>query len=134
LKYSKYIGLAAAFVLILACFLPWAHYPDIDKTFTGFFSEQNRYGKPGKLFVVLAIICSALFLVPKIWAQRLNMVMAVLTIAFAVRTYILFTACYRGICPEKQIGIFLLVGCSIIILLASVLPDMKLKEKGIKQK
>ena len=134
MKYSKYIGLFAACLLILACFMPWAHYPDIDKTFTGFFSEQNRYGKPGKLFVALAIICSVLFLLPKVWAQRLNMVMAVLTIAFAVRTYILFTACYRGICPEKQLGIYLLVGCSFIMLLASVLPDMKLKEKQSNQK
>jgi hypothetical protein len=127
MKYSNYIGIMAAIVLIIACFLPWAYYPDIDKTFTGFFSEQNRYGKPGKLIVFFAITAMALFIIPRVWAKRLNMVMAALTLAFSVRCYMLFSACYRGTCPEKNSGIYLIVITSFIMIIASVLPDMKLK-------
>jgi hypothetical protein len=130
MKYSNLIGIFAAIVLIIACFLPWAYYPDIDKTFTGFFSEQNRYGKPGKLIMFFAIAAIVLFITPRIWAKRSNMVMTALTLAFSVRSYMLFSTCYRGTCPQKQIGIYLIVITSIIMIIASVLPDMKLKDGG----
>ena len=130
MKYSNYIGVAAAIVLIVACFFPWAYYPDLDKNFTGFFSEENRYGKPGKLLVVLSVITIFLFIIPKIWAKRLNMVIAALTFAFSIRNFIVFSGCYRGICPEKKIGLYLVVITSIILLVASVLPDLKLKKSG----
>jgi len=130
MKYSNYIGILAAIVLIIACFLPWAYYPDIDKTFTGFFSEQNRYGKPGKLLVFFSIVAITLFIVPKVWAKRLNMVVTALALAFCVRCFTLFSTCHRGICPEKQIGIYLIFITSVIMIIASVLPDMKLKESG----
>ncbi len=128
MKYSNYIGVLAAVLLIIACFLPWAYYPDINQHFTGFFSEQNRYGRPGKALLFLAVFAIVLFLVQKIWAKRLNMVMAALTLAFSVRCFMLFSACYRGICPEKEIGIYLIIITSVVMIIASVLPYMKLKE------
>jgi amino acid permease len=129
MRYSNYIGILAAIVLIVACFLPWAYYPDIDKTFTGFFSEQNRYGKPGKALVFFAIIAIALFIIPKVWAKRLNMVVTAMALAFSVRCYMLFSACYRGTCPEKNIAIYLIMIASLVMIIASVLPDLKLKDR-----
>lgn len=130
MKYSNYLGILAAIVLIVACFIPWAHYPDIDKTFTGFFSEQNRYGKPGKALVFFAVLAIILFIAPKVWAKRLNMVITALALAFSVRCYMLFTACYRGTCPEKETGIYLIVITSFVMIIASVLPDLKLKDRA----
>jgi hypothetical protein len=130
MKYSNYIGILAAVILIVACFLPWAYYPDINKIFTGFFSEQNRYGKPGKALVFFAIFAIALFTVSKVWAKRLNMVVTALSLAFSVRCYMLFSACYRGICPEKKTGIYLIVITSVVMIIASVLPYLKLKDGG----
>jgi len=130
MKYSNYIGVLAAIALIIACFLPWAYYPDLNKNFTGFFSEQNRYGKPGKALVFFAVFTIVLFIVPKVWAKRLNMVIAALALAFSVRCFMLFSACYRGICPEKQIGIYLIITTSVLMIIASVLPYMKLKESS----
>lgn len=129
MKYSKWIGLVAAIILIISCFLPWAYYPDLDKTFNGFFSEGNVYGKPGKVFVFFAIMTIFLFLVPRVWAKRLNMLLCILILAFTIKTYILFTSCYRGICPFKKEGLYILMVSSLIILIAAVLPDMKLKER-----
>jgi hypothetical protein len=130
MKYSGWLGFVAVLLLICSCFLPWAYYPDIDKTFTGFFSESNAYGKPGKVFVFLGVISGILFLVPRIWAKRFNLLVTVLMFAYGIKTWILFTSCYHGICPEKKTGIFLIIAASLIILIAAILPDLKLKEES----
>jgi amino acid permease len=129
MKYSNWIGIVAALLLIAACFFPWTYYPDLNKTFSGFFSEGNKYGRPGKVFIFFAIIAIVLFVTPRIWAKRLNMLITVLALAFAIRSFVLFTSCYQGICPEKRAGIFIVLIAPFIMLLASVLPDLKLKEE-----
>ncbi|MBS1936115.1 MAG: hypothetical protein JST96_19100 [Bacteroidetes bacterium] len=130
MKYSHWIGLAFAVLLVIACFMPWAYYPDIDKVFTGFFSEQNRYGKPGKVLIFFSVIATILFFIPRIWAKRFNMLITALNFAFAIKSFLLFSSCYRGICPEKKTGIFLIVISAVIMLVVSLLPDMKLKENN----
>jgi hypothetical protein len=130
MKYSNRIGILAAFFLIIACFLPWAFYPDLDKTFTGFFSEKNFYGRPGKLLTLFALFSVILFIIPRIWAKRLNILITVLTLSFAVKSYLLFTACYQGICPLKKPGIFIILITPLIMLLCAVLPDLKLKAEN----
>src|SRR5579871_496601 len=128
MKYSMFLGITAAIALLIACFIPWAYYPDLDKTFNGFFSEGNAYGKPGKVFIFLAVVSIALFIIPRIWAKRFNMLVVALTIAYAVKSYVLFTACYRGICPDKKFGIFLILISSVIMMIAAVTPDLKLRD------
>lgn len=125
MKYSNYIGIAAAVLLIIACFLPWAYYPDIDKTFTGFFSEHNVYGKPGKFLGVLALVAIVFFLLPKVWAKRANLLLSALLIAFSIKSFILFSSCYQGTCPEKKIGIFLMLIMPMLVALSSILPRGK---------
>lgn len=129
MKYSQWIGIAAALLVIVACLLPWAYYPDLQKEFTGFFSEQNIYGRPGKVLTLFAVIDIILFLIPRVWAKRANMLVAVLTFAFGVKSYILYTGCYRGICPERRVGIYLMLGGTVIVLVASLLPDLPVREK-----
>lgn len=129
MKYSQWIGILAAALLVGACFLPWAWYPDLRKEFTGFFSEGNAYGRPGKIFMFFAVIQTILFLFPKVWAKRANIFVSALTIAFSLKCYLLFTACYRGICPTPRIGIFLVALASITMLVATLLPGTRLKEE-----
>jgi hypothetical protein len=130
MKYSGWIGIVAALLLIAACFLPWTYYPDLNKTFTGFFSEKNMYGKPGKVFIFFAVLAIVLFIIPRIWAKRLNILITVLTVSFAIKSYLLFTSCYHGNCPGKKEGIFIILIAPVIMVLASVLPDLKLKEEN----
>ena len=129
MKYSQWIGVAAALLLIGACYLPWAYFPDLHKEFTGFFSENNVYGRPGKIFVFFCGIAIVLFLVPRIWAKRANIFVAAVILAFAIKSFILYTACYRGICPEKRVGIFLVMLGAILIVVTAVSPNVQLKEK-----
>jgi len=129
MKNSQWIGIAASILLVAACFLPWAWYPDLQESFTGFFSEKNTYGRPGKILLFFGIVATILFLAPRVWAKRANVLVCAITIAFCIKNYIVYTGCYRGICPEKKIGIFLTLFAAALMTLCAVLPDTKLKEK-----
>ncbi|HEY4875512.1 MAG TPA: hypothetical protein VIH86_08080 [Puia sp.] len=128
MKYSMSVGIIAALILIASCFIPWTYYPDIDKTFTGFFSQANAYGKPGKAIIFFSVLSVVLFIIPKIWAKRFNVLVTAITIAYCVRSYVLFTTCSGGVCPEKKVGIFLIVISSALMLVSALLPDLKLNE------
>ncbi|MDB5198917.1 MAG: hypothetical protein JWO92_880 [Chitinophagaceae bacterium] len=130
LKIIKWIGLTACVVLIIACFLPWTYHADINKTFTGLFSEQNMYGRPGKFLIFYAVVSAILILLQKVWAKRVHLFFAALTLGYAVKTYVLFTSCYNAYCPDKKYGIWLMMGCCVVILVAAIFPDMKLKKSN----
>ena len=127
MKYSQWIGVAAAILLIISCFMPWTWYPDLGKSFNGFYSEGNIYGKPGKLLAFLSVLLIALYLTPRVWAKRWNMFNGCFTLAYTIKTFILFTGCYGGVCPEKLAGIWIMLGCSLAIMLTVLVPDTPLK-------
>jgi len=129
MKYSQWIGILAAIVLMVACFLPWTFHPDLQKDFTGFYSEENNYGKPGKVFMVLAVLAIAFYLIPRIWAKRWNMLICAITVAYAIKSFILFTGCYRGICPDKKAGLWMILAAAILMMVMAVMPDTKVKAK-----
>ena len=127
MKHSQWIGVAAALLVIAACYMPWAYFPDLQKDFTGFFSEQNRYGKPGKVLLFLSAVAIILFLVPKMWAKRANIFAGGVSFAWSLKSFILYSACYRGTCPERRIGIFLVLFGGLIVFVATLLPDLPVK-------
>jgi len=120
MKYTKWIGIAASVVLIFICFLPWTYHADIHKTFTGFFSEKNMYGRPGKYFVFFGLLSLLFFLVERVWAKRAQLFLSGIIVAYAIKTYILFTSCYNAYCPDKKPAIYVLLICSVVILVVSI--------------
>ena len=130
MKNSQWVGIGAALLVVAACFMPWAYFPDLQKEFTGFFSEQNRYGRPGKVLIFFCVVEIICFLVPRVWAKRANIFVAAVCFAWAIKSYMLYTACYRGTCPERRIGIFLVLGGAIVALVASLVPDLPVKPEG----
>jgi len=127
LKNASYAGIAAALFLIFCCFIPWAYYPDLNQNFTGFYSEQNQYGKPGKAFIFLSVVSIFFFLMPRIWAKRANQFVSVLIFAYAMKTYFIYSACYLGICPSIKLGLIGMLVFSLIILICSLLSQTKLR-------
>ena len=125
MKYYKITGWCASALLIASCFMPWAYYADIHKNFTGFFSEQNAYGRPGIFFCFFAAISILLISLNKIWAKRTHIFFAALNIGYLIKTYILFTSCYNAYCPEKKYGLYIVILSSAVLMLVSILPDMK---------
>lgn len=129
MKYSQWIGIFALGILVASCFLPWTYHPDLNKTFTGFFSENNLYGKPGKVFIFLSLIAVVCFVLPRVWAKRINFFVCAVIVAYAFRSFIIYSGCYRGICPEKRGGLWLMLIAAILTLLMAVVPDIKLINK-----
>ncbi len=130
MKYYKQVGYFACALLILSCFLPWAYYPDLNKNFNGFFSENNNYGKPGVFFTFLAVAGIILVYLDKIWAKRVMLIVTAFTLGYLIKTFILFTSCYNAYCPQKKAGIYLLALSCILIAIVSVFPDIPIMGKS----
>jgi hypothetical protein len=124
----KLVGLAACVGLFFASFAPWTYHADLHKFFTGIYSENNAYGKPGIFLSGFAAISGVCILLQKIWAKRFHLFLSALFLGYAVKTYILYTSCYNAYCPEKKYGIYLMLLCTIIILIASIFPKINLKQ------
>ncbi len=115
MKNYKLIGWLACILLFVSCFMPWAYYADLNKTFNGFFSEKNIYGKPGIFFVFIAITSAILIYLDKLWAKRTHIVLTALNIGYLIKTYVLFSSCYNAYCPEKKLGLYILVlSCTVV--------------------
>lgn len=125
----QWIGLLACVLLLVACFMPWAYYADIRETFTGFYSYKNEYGRPGKFLSFTAIAGFILMYLPKVWAKRVNLFLCAIALGYAIKTYILFTSCYNAYCPEKKAGIYLMLICTVLMMLAAIFPDLKMRNK-----
>lgn len=126
MKWIKWISILAAIVLIVSCFFPWIIIKSKNITVTGMDVAGLAYGHYGYFLIPLAIIFILLQLINKIWAKRLNVAISavIVTIAFAC---LWIFRCEYGECPEKQTALYIIFACSIVVLLGSLLPDIKLK-------
>lgn len=134
MKFYKLTGFFACALLIVSCFLPWAYYADLHESFTGFYSHENIYGKPAKVFIFLAVCSLILIYLDKIWAKRTLIFLSALNIGYLIKTYVLFTSCYSTICPQKQYGLYLLMISVLALLIVSLLPNLKVEEETPKEK
>lgn len=121
-NYSRWISLSALALLAIACTMNWAYYPDLEKHFTGFFSEGNRYGKPAYLLLTLGSLSTLMAFLMPTWAKFTGLLAAGLNLAYAIKTIFSFGMCYVAICPEKKAGIWLMLLSAALLLLASMFP------------
>ncbi len=130
IKIIHWVGIVSIISLIVVCFIPWTHYNSINETFTGFhvnrFTTGNYYGKAGIPITVFASVILLLMLVPKTWAKRINLFVAAVLFAYAIRTYIIFgSALFEGE-VVKLPGIYLVVVLSFIILVSTLFPKVEI--------
>lgn len=128
-KYLYWLGIAACVTLMLSCFLPWSYHADLNQSFTGFYSYDNHYGKPGKMLIFLGLIILLCMILPNLWAKRANLFISSFIVAYAIKTFILFGSCYNNYCPQKLFGLYLMVGCTVLMLIAAVFPYAKIPAK-----
>ena len=130
MRYSNYIGIAAGILMIVAATFTWIYIPSINATYTGFGSETfNKFGKPAMMNVFLLVLATIFFLVPKLWAKRANPFVGAINFAWALRNLLLLSTCRNGECPQTTIWLYVYFAASIIVLVMTVLPDMKMVEK-----
>jgi hypothetical protein len=126
----KWLGVVAALLLITACFMKWVYIVSKKITVTGFESTGTYFGKPGAIHLILSIIFILFSLIPRLWAKRANAAVAALNVGWAIRNYLLISGCSGGECPEKQLALYLLLVCSIVMMVASWFPDVKIPQKA----
>ncbi|MBY0479726.1 MAG: hypothetical protein K2Q21_00110 [Chitinophagaceae bacterium] len=132
MKYSQYIGIATAIILIVVCTLPWVYIPSLQIYLTGingkasaelnFGSQIQSHG----FFATIMIIC---FFVSKVWAKRTNVFLGAMNMAWAAKNFLIFSMCRGGECPEKQPALYVLVICAAIMLLMSLFPKMAVSQE-----
>ncbi len=126
MKYSNYIGVLAALLLVATCFVPWVYIQSLDLTITGFYSKGTYYGKPGLMNVFLCSVAILCFLVPKIGAKRTNLFICAFNLAWCIKNFLVISQCQQGECPEKLFGIYAIVFLSIVMMVMSLIPKVKL--------
>lgn len=131
MKYTQTIGIVAAFLLIAMCFLPWVTIAEFNITLSGingYVREGLTFGKQIIAHTFFAVAAIIFYLLPYVWAKRVNLFVTFLNLSWAIKNYIIFTICRQGICPEKKPAIYFLVFFAFVMLLASMLPKIKLKK------
>ena len=129
MRYMKWIGLAAVILLVVSCFLPWVIIPSKNIVVSGVESTGTNFGKPGYTHFVMSFFFIIFHFIPRLWAKRSNLLVVALNIAWAIRNYFIISMCREGDCPEKQIGLWLVMLASVLMLIAALFPDIQLKEE-----
>ena len=131
MKYTQIIGLLAALALIFICFIPWVYVPSLQIYLSGINgkgSPELNFGSQVKSHGFLALLMGVCFLVPRVWAKRLNVFLGAINLSWAFKNFLIFSMCRAGECPEKQMGLYLLLIVSAILLVASLFPKLELKK------
>lgn len=133
MKYSQLIGIICCLLLAGVCFLPWVVIESKQIVFTGWNTGNSRFGKPAVLTTVFCAIMVLCFALPFVWSKRLNLFIAALNVAWALRNYIIITACSMGECPVKKTGIYAQLILPMVILICSFLPKINVNKKAHQQ-
>ena len=129
MRYSKWLGLAAALLLVISAFLPWVIIESKGLTLTGVDTTGTSYGKPAYFHFFLAAVFLVCNFTNRVWAKRLNLLVTALNIGWAIRNLLVLGSCMGGECPARQTGIWLMLISSITMLISSLFPDMKIPAK-----
>ena len=124
----KWIGLAAAVLMIVSCFTPWVFIESRNITVTGIDSTGTNFGKPGYFHFLMTFLFLAFSFIQRVWAKRINLLVTALNLGWAVRNFLIISSCMGGECPVKKMGLFGIVLASVIMLVAALFPDIKLPQ------
>jgi len=128
MKNSQVVGILMVIIVIATCFFPWVFIESKQLSVSGLNAVGTNFGKPGKMILYLASISIVLFLVNKIWAKRINVFVTSFCFAWAIRNYLILSACFAGECPEKKLALYILVVASAIMMVMSFLPKIKIQD------
>lgn len=133
MKNSKWIGVAGVVLLFVAAFQPWITVVSKEITITGMDTAGTNFGKPALMNLIVSGMAAILFLLPAVMAKRANLFFCAFNLAWCIRNFIIVSTCRAGECPEKRFGLYLLLAASVIITIASLLPDNKIKEQQLNE-
>jgi hypothetical protein len=129
MRWMNVVGLLAVALLAISCWMPWVVIESRDIVVSGVAAPGTNYGRPGYVHLILAFFFLIFFLLGKIWSLRVNLFVAALNTAWAIRNFMILTTCYAGECPEKKWGLFLMLAGSLLLLAAALFPGGTPKQK-----
>lgn len=133
MRFPKWLAVASALVLIASCFLDWITIPGKTIVVSGVEATGTNFGKPGYFHFFTSFFFIVLTLIPRVWAKRWNLFVVGLNTGWAIRNFLVIPACFGGICPNREIGIYLMGIASLLMLIAALFPDMKLLSESPSQ-
>lgn len=124
----KWLSVLTAAMIITACFFTWVSVEEKNYFIGGFFSsESGKFGKPGLLHVVMCTMYIVLLIIDRMWSVRTAFFLSAFNMAWAVRNFVMVSACSGGECPEKHTGLYVILLGSLGILI--VTPFIQLRRK-----
>jgi hypothetical protein len=125
----KWLGLLSALLLIFSCFFPWVIIISKNITIRGVDSTGTNFGKPGYFHLFLSFSFIVFNFLERIWAKRINIFIVAINLAWAIRNYIIISACQGGECPEKKIALYTVLFASILMLVTALFPDIDIQKR-----
>jgi uncharacterized protein (DUF952 family) len=127
MRWMKWIGIAAAILLVIACFTTWVTVPSKNITVSGIDAFGTNFGKPGYFHFIAAAFFIVFSMAARVWAKRANLLVVAVNLAWALRNYFIITMCRGGVCPDKHVAIYAILILSFVMLAAALLPDLKIE-------
>lgn len=128
MRYMKWFGLMAVILMVVSCFTPWVIIESKNIVISGVDSGSTNFGKPAYLHFIFSFFFLLFHLIPTLWAKRWNLVVVALNLAWAIRNFIIISACRDGECPLKKTGLYLMLTAAMFMLLSALFPDVELPE------
>lgn len=127
MKYTKWIGLAGAALLIIASFMPWVTIASHQLVISGVDATGTNYGKPAYFHFLLLPFYTAFLLIPRLWAKRWNLVIIALNTAWILKNFMVIGTCKGGECPVRETGFYLMILSGLLMLVGALFPDIRIK-------
>lgn len=123
-----FVPLFVIAVVVASCFLPWMTIESRALTISGVNTAGTDYGKPAYFHFFWAGLYLVFLLMNKVWSRRAAMVFAAFNFAWAVRNFLLIPGCQMGECPERRVGLYLLLLSSLVLIFAGLFAPVKNQE------
>ena len=125
MKVRNWIPVLFIGLLVVSCFLPWITIVSKGIVVSGFESQGTNFGKPGLLHIILIFFVLVFVCIPTNWSKNVAFFISALNIAWAIRNYMIISACYAGLCPVKHSGLYLLLISSLLITASILIAENK---------
>lgn len=120
-----FIPFFVAALLVIACFLPWLTFRGA--TLTGVDSANFPFGKPAYFHFATVGGFALFYSINVVWTRIVAFALTAFNLIWAIKNYLSLPACSSGnaACPEREIGLNLVLILSILLFFAALLAPAK---------
>jgi hypothetical protein len=129
MRLIEWLSIFFTFMLFIACFSPWVIIESKNIMVSGHQAIGTAFGKPGYMHILLGAIYLLFILIDKWWSKRIALFIGASNVAWAIRNFIIISACHGGECPVKKWGIYLVLASAIAMLIAILFNPTLTREK-----